>query len=173
MHLSNYNGRVVARILGDAGLTFCSLYVAAPHAVMWSGHALAHRKSVSLEDLRPYYRIEQDPGPESSDFLSEDPLAAVPHDRRIIVRDNGTLCTLLGRCEGYALGTGAFRGEGDLVAVPLETDEVMNVGYIHRTDVPLSDLAREFLKLLACRILAFAGPIEPSPTTRELALSHT
>lgn len=169
MHLSSHNERVVTRILDDAGLSFTSLYVATPHAVMWSGYPLVRKKSVTLADLAPYYRIEQEAGPESSDFLSEDPLSSIPHDRRIVVRDNGTLSTLLGRCDAYALGTGAFRDEGDIVAVPLETDEFMNVGYIRRDDVPLGALAQEFLTLLARRILAFTGPIETSSAAYELA----
>ena len=106
---------------------------------------------------------------EGSTFFAEEPLAAVPCNKRIIIADNGTLSTLLGCCDGYALGTGAFRPEGDVVAIPLETDEVMNVGFIYRTDIKPSGIAEDFLRFLCRRILAFDGPVEPSDTTRVLA----
>ena len=99
---------------------------------------------------------------EGSTFFAEEPLAAVPCRRRIVIGDNGTLSTLLGRCDGYALGTGAFRSEGDVVSIPIETDEVMNVGFIRRKGVQPSELADEFLQLLRQRIEAFEGPIELS-----------
>lgn len=169
MYLSSYNDRVVRRALADAVLVFTPLYTAVPHVVLSRKHELANHEILTLNDLAPYYQITQEQGPEGSAFFAEEPLAAIPHDRKIIVEDNGTLCSLLARCDGYAIGTGAFRSEGDVVSVPLETDEIMNVGYIRREDIIPNALAREFLQLLAKRILAFEEPIEPTDIARELA----
>ena len=169
VYRSSYNERVISRALAEAGLVFESLYTAAPHVIVGREHPLAAKLSVAMDDLVGYYRFEQEQGIESSTFFAEEPLAAVPCGKRIVISDNGTLSTLLGRCAGYALGTGAFRAEGDVVAVPIETDEVMDVGFICRADQKPSGLAMEFLGCLARRITTFEGSIEVSTTTCELA----
>lgn len=169
VYLSNYNETVMRRALAESELDFTSLYTARPHALVRRDHPIAGRESVSLAELAPFYHIEQEQGMEASSFFAEEPLAAAPATRRITVGDNGTMATLLARCEGYALGTGVFRAEGDIVAVPIETDEIMDVGYIAPRDSRPSDLANEFLKLLARRIVEFDGPITPSPAALDLA----
>lgn len=168
IYLSNYNDRVIGRILDEAGIEFTPLYAAAPHALVSRKHPLAGASTVKMEGLAPYYRFEQEQGMEGSTFFAEEPLAAVPCSKRIVISDNGTLSTLLGRCDGYALGTGAFRPEGDVVSIPIETDEVMNVGFIQRAGVQQSELARSFLHFLSQRILAFEGSIEPTVATRRI-----
>ena len=169
IYRSNYNERVVTRALTEAGLTFESLYVATPHAIFGSDHVLAGRKSVTIDELSDYYRFEQEQGMEASTFFAEEPLAAAPCKRKVTISDNGTLSTLLSQCDGYALGTGAFRPEGNVVAIPLETDEVMNVGYIMRADIEPNELALQFLGCLARRIVSFDGSVTISAETRKLA----
>lgn len=163
VYLSNYNDRAVRRALAAADLAFTSLYVARPHVVVRADHPLAASALVALEELERYPRFEQDRGLEGSSYFAEEPLASIPSARRMVVSDNGTLSTLLGRTDGYVLGTGAFPDEGRrFAAVPIDTDEVMNIGFIRQAGVDPSPLAREFLGLLSQRILAFEGPIEPS-----------
>ena len=169
IYRSNYNERVVTRALTEAGLTFESLYVATPHAIFGSDHVLAGRKSVTIDELSDYYRFEQEQGMEASTFFAEEPLAAAPCKRKVTISDNGTLSTLLSQCDGYALGTGAFRPEGNVVAIPLETDEVMDVGYIMRADIEPNELALQFLGCLARRIVSFDGSVTISAETRKLA----
>lgn len=164
IYLSSYNDRVVGRALAAAGLGFTSLYTARPHVIVRAGHPLAGRASVRVDELAGFYRLEQEQGLESSSYFAEEPLASVPHERKLLVSDNGTLSTLLERTDGYALGTGAFpNGDGRFAIVEIETDEVMNVGCIRASDAARSELADEFLALLAARILAFDGPIVPAP----------
>ena len=169
VYLSNYNERVMRRALDEAGLKFSSLYKAIPHAIVGAGHPLAGRERIALGDLAPFRRIEQEQGMEASSFFAEEPIAAAPSARCIAVSDNGTMATLLARSDAYALGTGAFRAEGDVAAVPIETDEVMDVGYIMPHDAQPSVLARTFLELLARRIAGFDGPIEVTSLVCELA----
>lgn len=155
IYLSNYNDRVIRRALDAAELEFSPLYTAQPHVIVRQGHPLASKRQVAIEDLAGYYRIVQDQGLESSSYFAEEPLSAVPSERRIVVTDNATLCSMLANADGYALGTGAFIGEDNQFAsIPIATDETMNVGYIHPAEVPLGTYAREFLELLEQRIAA-------------------
>ena len=169
IYRSNYNERVMVRALTEAGLEFESLYVATPHVIVRRSHPLAGRESVTMDDLSSFYRFEQEQGIEASTFFAEEPLAAVPCSRRITISDNGTLETLLGCCDGYAIGTGAFRPEGNVVPIPIATDEVMDVGYIKRTDAAPRELAIQFLGCLARRIEAFSDSVKISVATRVLA----
>lgn len=167
IYLSNYNDHVIGRALTAAELEFTSLYTATPHIIVHHDHPLAGKDLIKLSDLDGYYRFEQEQGLESSSYFAEEPLASVPHDRRLTVSDNGTLTTLLARTDGYALGTGAFLdGQNRLVAVRIDCDEVMDIGFIRQADATPSPLAEEFLDLLCARVIAFTGPLTPSPFTR-------
>lgn len=169
IYLSNHNDRVMGRALAEADLAFTSLYVARPHIIVHCDHPLAGKDSLTPADLKPYYRFEQAQGADGSSYFAEEPVLYEQHERRIEVTDNGTLSSLLANTNGFAIGTGAFIDEGRFSSIPLETDEIMNVGFITRKDARTSPLADEFLKLLASRILAFEGPIEISPVAYELA----
>ena len=163
VYLSNYNDRAMRRALAAASLSFTPLYVARPHVIVGADHPLAGKPEVSLEELAGYPRFEQDRGLEGSSYFAEEPLAATPSSGKIVVSDNGTLSTLLARVDGYALGTGAFPDEGSrFVAVPINTDEVMNIGFIRLDNALPNPHADEFLGLLSQKVLAFDGPVEPS-----------
>ena len=172
VYLSNYNDRAIRRALTAAGLSFASLYVARPHAIVRAAHPLASRTSIAISDLAGFPRIQQEQGIESSSYFAEEPIASAPSRGRLVVSDNGTLSRMLELSDAYALGTGAFPGKGDrFIAVPIDTDEVMDVGCIRNDNMANNPLASEFLSLLAARIVAFEGPIEVSSFTRELASS--
>jgi len=163
IYLSNYNDRVMTRALNAAELSFTSLFVAQPHMVVRSGHPLAGRTSVQLDELDEFYRFEQEQGIESSSYYSEEPLSALAHSRKIVVSDNGSLASLIASTDGYALSTGVLPAADDaLLAVPLDTDEFMNVGIIRRKDTQESACAHRFLALLSRHILGSDAPIEPS-----------
>ena len=49
----------------------------------------------------------------------------------------------------YTISSGILSSDlngTDIVSIPLESDEVMEVGYIHTTDRPLSQLAIRYLE---------------------------
>lgn len=163
IYLSNYNDRIITRALETADLRFASLFVAQPHAVVSKNHPLAAKESIALDELADYYRFEQEQGIESSSYYAEEPLSAIAHNRRIVVSDNGSLAALIASTDGYAISTGLLPASGsDLAAVPLDTDEFMNVGAIYRKSAQISPLAHRFLALLAQRIFDSEAPIEPS-----------
>ena len=168
IYLSNYNDRAINRALSGAGLVFASLYVAQPHAIVRPEHPLAERKTIAPADLEPYPRLQQEQGIEGSSYFAEEPLAMMRADQVLTVSDNGTLSTLLARTDAYALGTGAFIGEG-FVSIPIDVDETMNVGVIRREGISDKQIAKRFLTLLAKRVLALGDVVEVSPYTRSLA----
>lgn len=164
IYLSNYNDRVIKRALDSASLSFLSLFVAQPHVLVSAHHPLAGHDIVSPEELSELTRFEHDQGIASSSYYSEEPLSTIPCKRRVTLSDNNTLAKLLSEHDGYTISTGVFPNYGGLKTIALDTDEIMNVGYVFRDDVEPGELREEFLTLVSRRIMAYADSVEPSST---------
>ncbi len=132
LFLNDFNERALTRVLDEADLHFTQLFEATPHVFVGVQHPLAGRASLKLSDLDEYPRYSFEQGTTNSFHFAEEPLAALPHSRNITYSDRGTLTNLLIRGKGYTLSTGVLSGEmeSDIVAIPLETNETMRVGYI-------------------------------------------
>ena len=150
LYKSNYNKRVISMALDDAGLEFTSLFCAKPHVFVGEHHPLAHKSIVSPKDLADYPRYSFEQGQMNSFHYAEEPLAQLPHKKRIAISDRGTLSNLLAHQDGYTVSTGILSAEmhTGITAVPLETDEVMDVGYIVHAERQPSALAQRYLQKL-------------------------
>ena len=166
IYLCNYNEHVLKRQLDDADLSFSSLFRARPHVFVRKGHPLAKLDLVRLDDLAQWPRCTFEQGPKSSLYLSEEPLSNLPHTRRIVASDRGTMTSLLTNYDGFLISTGVRSDEmfQGIVSIPLETDEVMNVGYITHALRRLSPLACEYLNELKKTIVGFNEPSMLSPS---------
>ena len=118
---------------------------------------MAQRKSVTPDDLQDYPRYSFEQGTNNSFFFSEEPLSHLPHRQNITYSDRGTLTNLLTNHNGYTITTGVRSGEmgqSNIVAIPLEVEETMTVGYVCHDSRPLSTLAKRYLEKLRARIEA-------------------
>lgn len=157
IYLSDFNSKVLTKAFSDAGLTFVPLFQAHPHIFVGKQHPLAQRKSVTPDDLQDYPRYSFEQGTNNSFFFSEEPLSHLPHRQNITYSDRGTLTNLLTNHNGYTITTGVRSGEmgqSNIVAIPLEVDETMTVGYVCHDSRPLSTLAKRYLEKLRTRIEA-------------------
>lgn len=150
LYKSTYNSRVITMALDDAGLQFTTLFYAKPHVFVGERHPLAHKKIVSPKDLTNYPRYSFEQGQMNSFHYAEEPLAQLPHKKRIAVSDRGTLSNLLAHQDGYHVSTGVLSREmnAGIVAIPLESDEMMDVGYIVHAERQPSELAQRYLQKL-------------------------
>lgn len=149
LYLSKANRRVLEKAFEDASLTFTSLFRARPHVFLGEDHPLASKSVLTPDDLAEYPRYSFEQGT-SSFYYSEEPLSELPHKKRISVSDRGTLSNLLAHHNGYTLSTGVLSSEmhTGIAAVPLKTDELMDVGYIVHAERPLSALAQRYIETL-------------------------
>lgn len=157
IYLSDFNSKVLTKAFSDAGLTFVPLFQAHPHIFVGKQHPLAQRKRVTPDDLQDYPRYSFEQGTNNSFFFSEEPLSHLPHRQNITYSDRGTLTNLLTNHNGYTITTGVRSGEmgqSNIVAIPLEVDETMTVGYVCHDSRPLSTLAKRYLEKLRARIEA-------------------
>lgn len=159
LYLSKFNTKVLTKTFADAGLSFTPLFEALPHVFVGAHHPLAGKESVNPEDLENYPRYSFEQGVNNSFFFSEEPLSHLPHKQNITFSDRGTLTNLLTNHTGFTISTGVMSDEMDeqIVAIPLNVDETMTVGYLAHSHRPLSSLAQRYIeKLRAC--------IEANPT---------
>ena len=154
LYLSEANEKVLTSTFNEAHLTFTPLFQAQAHVFVGNHHPLAKRKSVSLSDLEPFPRYSFEQGLTNSFHYAEEPFGYLPHNRNITYSDRGTLTTLLTSGKGYTLSSGVLSDEmySNIVAIPLEEECIMRVGYITHDEKILSDLAQRYLALLHERI---------------------
>ena len=151
LYLSTFNESVIGHALSDANLSFNLLFTAQPHVFVSDKHPLASRTEVTVEDLEDYPRYAFEQGANNSFFYSEEPLAELPHTKCISVSDRGTLSNLLAHHNGYTISTGVLSSEmyTGIASVPLQTKELMRVGYIVHNERQLSPLAQSYIEKLS------------------------
>ena len=155
IYRSHFNREVIAGAVSRAELKFEPLFVARPHVFVSRRSPLAGRESVTLEDLAPFPRLTYDQGAQNSFFFSEEPHPTEAVDKQIVVTDRATLFNLLIGLDGYTIGSGILSSDlngDDIVAVPLESEEEMEVGYLHLAGRPLSAVAGRYVEQLRAYI---------------------
>lgn len=149
LYYDDTNEQFVKQTLREAQLEFTPLFESRVHACLGAHHPLASRASLCKSDLRDYPRYSFAQGSENF-FFHEEPLGRLANDRNITVSDRDSLAYLLTHHDGFTLSTGILSksmGAG-VVAVPLEGNASMHVGYVVSKRRPLGSLAKEFLVFL-------------------------
>ena len=158
LYLSSFNEKVLKKLLKENALRFTPLFDAIPHVFIHSGHPLAGRKQVALEDLDDYPFLAFEQGTFNSFYFSEEILSTAPHKKTIHVSDRATLFNLLIGLNGYTICTGVLNSDlnGDnIVSVKLETYERMKVGLISHEKVPFSASASRYIEELKTLITEY------------------
>ncbi|MGI5880238.1 MAG: LysR family transcriptional regulator [Syntrophomonadaceae bacterium] len=148
IYLSDFNEKVIAKLLKENHLTFYPLFEADPHVFISSVHPLAGKESVTLEDLDDYPFLAFEQGEYNSFYFSEEILSTVPHKKTIHVSDRATLFNLLIGLNGYTICTGVLNSDlngENIISVPLESEEKMLVGWIANEKAHLSTIASDYI----------------------------
>lgn len=156
IYFSQFNEKVLQKILKENHLVFMPLFEAEPHVFISSAHPLAAQEMIALEELEQYPFLAFEQGTNNSFYFSEEILSTVSHKKTIHVSDRATLFNLLIGLDGYTICTGVLNSNlngNNIVSVKLKTDESMKVGFIYNKKVPLSISAvhyiHELTKLVA------------------------
>lgn len=151
LFLSKFNREVILHILKNKDLQFVSEFTAKPHVFVSRKNPLADRKTVTRNDLTDYPRLTYDQGMNNSFYFSEELHSTDESPKSIIVSDRATLFNLLIGLNGYTISSGILSSDlngTDIISIPLESDEIMEIGYIHSIDRPLSQIALRYLEHL-------------------------
>lgn len=149
LSLNHSAKKQLSQFIRAQGLEFCSLYTGKPFVFMWHSHPLAGRKSLTMEDLKPYPYIQYDQEDEPLHLFSEEPIIENHRPSKVIVVSD-LLATRRAWQElnAYDLGTGLLFPNCDdgVVTLPLEEDVKYDLGYVIVQNTPLSRAAVYMLK---------------------------
>ncbi|MDO9063179.1 MAG: LysR family transcriptional regulator, partial [Microbacterium sp.] len=147
LYRNDFNRKVIDKLLRDAGLTFQPLFAASPHIFIARTNPLASRDRVTLDDLADLPRLTFDQGANNSFFLAEEILSTLSSRQEIRVSDRATIFNLMIGLGGYTISTGIISDDLDpaIVAIPLDVDESIEIGWIGHSAIPLTEQAQRYL----------------------------
>lgn len=164
IYRSNYNRQVINTELKKHQLTFTSLINVRPHVFIYKEHPLASYDKISLQDLIPYPKLSYEQGHHNSFYFWEEVLADHASPKTITVSDRATLFNLAIGLNGYTISSGIINADlnGEtIIARPLVSNEVIELGYITSNLHRLRPIAEEYLILLKERLdVALADSID-------------
>ena len=151
LFLNDFNETVLRKILKTNDLEFHELFVAKPHVFISRKHPLTYRQVITNQELEEYPYLSFEQGEHNSFYFSEEIFSTSERKKNIRVRDRATLFNLLIGLNGYTVCSGVIDKKlngKDIIAVPLQDEGDMRIGYItHRKAVP-GRLAATYLEAL-------------------------
>ncbi|MGO4106236.1 LysR family transcriptional regulator [Paenibacillus sp. YAF4_2] len=151
LYLNEFNGKVINKLLKDSNLQFTSLFTAKPHIFISIKNPLAKQKKVTIDQLEEYPYLSFDQGEYNSFHFAEEILSTLSHKKSIRVNDRATLFNLLIGLNGYTISTGVLSADlngNEIIPIPLDTDETINVGWIAHRSTALSKLGSTYIDAL-------------------------
>ena len=151
LYLNKFNETVILKTLKDNDLRFEPLFTVKPHVFVGKNSPLAKKKKLTLEDLKPYPRLSYEQGSHNSFYFSEEILSTVDCDKELVVCDRATLFNFLIGMNGYTICSGVISNElngTNIIAIPLEVDDYMEIGYILPLSIHPSHLTSEYIDIL-------------------------
>ncbi|OAV78086.1 LysR family transcriptional regulator [Dietzia sp. 111N12-1] len=147
LYRNDFNRKVIDKLLRDSGLVFHPLFTATPHVFISRQNPLATRDHVTLEDLADLPRLTFDQGANNSFYFAEEILSTLSSAREIRVSDRATIFNLMIGLDGYTISTGIISDDLDpeIVAIPLEVDQSIEIGWISHSGIPLTEQAQRYL----------------------------
>lgn len=144
---NDFNRNVIDKLLRDSGLAFHPLFLAEPHIFVSRRNPLASRSRATLDDLADLPRLTFDQGANNSFYFAEEILSTLSSRQEIRVSDRATIFNLMIGLDGYTISTGIISDDLDpeIVAVPLDVQERIEIGWIGRAAIPLTEQAQRYL----------------------------
>jgi DNA-binding transcriptional LysR family regulator len=142
---------IMKRYLGKKKLSFEPILQASPHVFFRREHPLSHCSCLRLTDLKEYPCVSYEQGEHNSSFFTEELMDTDYIEKHIEISDRATLMNLLLVSDAYTVGTGIMPSalnRGDIVSIPLESEEFYIIGYLVKEDRKLSGLLSAFVEQL-------------------------
>lgn len=162
IYLNSFNRQVLERLFKDKNLVFTPLFDAKPHVFVSSQNPLTNKAKVTLEDLVDFPYLSYEQGEENSFYFSEEILSTLDHKKSIKVSDRATIFNLMVGLNGYTISSGIISSElndDKIVAIPLDVDDTITLGWLKHKKLELSPLASSYLDLLKQHIQGFGFSI--------------
>ena len=151
IYINSFNEKAIMKILEDNDLEFISLYDCGISVYLSKKHPLAQKERIRLDELSDYPCLSFEQGEKNSFYFAEEVLSTHGYKQIIKADDRATMLNLMVGLNGYTLCSGIICQElnGDFyVSVPLDTTDIMTIGYIKRKNIPLSLLGKAYVDIL-------------------------
>ena len=151
LYLNDFNEQILQKIFRENSLEFTELFQCDTYVYLWSGHPLAKKKMISMEELQDYPCLAFDQGQKNSFYLAEEMKSTYDYKRIIKANDRATMLNLMVGLDGYTLCSGIISEElngDDYRAVPLKETEIMRIGYIKRKNADISSIGQIYIEEL-------------------------
>lgn len=151
LYLNDFNEKVLTKIIREKGLEFIELFSCDTYVYLWSGHPLAEKAVISMEELDEYPCLSFDQGKNHSLYLAEEMKSTYEYKRLIKANDRATLLNFMIGLNAYTLCSGIICEElngSDYMAIPLKETEKMRIGYIKRKGASISHIGEIYIEEL-------------------------
>lgn len=151
IYMNAFNEKVMTKILEENDLEFVPLYDCGISVYLSKNHPLAKNEKITMEELSDYPCLSFEQGEKNSFYFAEEVLSTHAYKQIIKANDRATMLNLMTGLNGYTLCSGIICQDlngGFYGSVPLDTKDIMTIGYIKRKNIPLSLLGKEYIEIL-------------------------
>lgn len=162
LYTNGFNQKIMQRLFKENNLVFTPLFVAKPHIFVSRYNPLTSKSSVNLSDLEDYPYLSYEQGEVNSFYFSEEILSTLSHKKSIKVSDRATIFNLMVGLNGYTISSGIISSklnDDKIVAIPLNVDDDITLGWLKHRQVELSPLAERYLTILKEHIRGYGFKI--------------
>lgn len=162
LYTNGFNQKIMQRLFKENNLVFTPLFVAKPHIFVSRYNPLTSKSSVDLSDLEDYPYLSYEQGEVNSFYFSEEILSTLSHKKSIKVSDRATIFNLMVGLNGYTISSGIISSklnDDKIVAIPLNVDDDITMGWLKHRQVELSPLAERYLTMLKEHIRGYGFKI--------------
>lgn len=149
LYTNEFNGKVLNKIFKDNQLEFIHLFTCEGYAYLWKNHPLAKKKVIALEELQDYPCLSFEQGDNNSFYFAEEILSTYDFKKTIKSNDRATNLNLMVGLNAFTLCSGIICEElngSDYIAVKLAEEVTMDIGYIKRTHMNISEIGELYIK---------------------------
>lgn len=162
LYTNGFNQKIMQRLFKENNLVFTPLFVAKPHIFVSRYNPLTSKSSVNLSDLEDYPYLSYEQGEVNSFYFSEEILSTLSHKKSIKVSDRATIFNLMVGLNGYTISSGIISSklnDDKIVAISLNVDDDITMGWLKHRQVELSPLAERYLTMLKEHIKGYGFKI--------------
>ncbi len=152
LYMNDFNRKVMSKLLSENDLEFHPLFDTHIYVYLAKSHPLAKKSVIKVEELKEYPCLAFDQGEANSFYLAEELMSTLEYKKIIHASDRATLLNLFVGLHGFTLCSGIICEDlnGDeYCSVPLDSEELMSIGYIKRKGVPLSVMGNRYIEILS------------------------
>ena len=151
IYKNDFNEKAIQKILDENDLEFIPLYDCGISVFLSKNHPLANSKKITMDELMDYPCLSFEQGDKNSFYFAEEVMSTLPYKQIIKADDRATMLNLMTGLNGYTLCSGIICQDlngGIYTSVPLDTADIMTIGYIKRKNIPLSLLGKKYIEIL-------------------------